>query len=194
MQQDADECWGNLLTSLKDKLKAGPACQPCLNLAFVLSGVVQSQLGAASAAWAGTRRLGRASQQPCRASQQRRRSRLCAAVQEGPSSDPVIRKLFGVQLHATLKAGEGEETIEVRHAAAAAAGKPPRHTSNMSLACAAFGCQPRAPPRCCCHQPPATLPKPQRLMPPSPSRLPALPAWRRWTSSRRSWCATSAWM
>ncbi|EFN53318.1 hypothetical protein CHLNCDRAFT_25814 [Chlorella variabilis] len=54
MQQDADECWGNLLTSLKDKLKAGPACQPCLNLAF----------------------------------------------------------LFGVQLHATLKAGEGEETIE----------------------------------------------------------------------------------
>ena len=34
-------------------------------------------------------------------------------MQEGPSGDPVIRKLFGLRLHKSLKAEEGEETIKV---------------------------------------------------------------------------------
>ncbi len=30
MQQDADECWGNILTSLRDKLKASLRTSSCL--------------------------------------------------------------------------------------------------------------------------------------------------------------------
>ncbi|KAI7837315.1 hypothetical protein COHA_008830 [Chlorella ohadii] len=52
MQQDAEECWGAILVSLRDKLK------------------------------------------------------------EGPSGDPTIRKLFGLKLHKSLKADEGDEIIE----------------------------------------------------------------------------------
>lgn len=36
------------------------------------------------------------------------------ALQDGPRGDPTIRKLFGLKLHKSLKAEEGEETIEVR--------------------------------------------------------------------------------
>ena len=34
-------------------------------------------------------------------------------LQEGPSGDPTIRKLFGLKLHKSLKADEGDEIIEV---------------------------------------------------------------------------------
>ncbi|KAI3436202.1 hypothetical protein D9Q98_002256 [Chlorella vulgaris] len=51
MQQDADECWGGIMTSLKDRLK------------------------------------------------------------DGPSNDPVIRKLFGLRLRSTLKSAETDEVI-----------------------------------------------------------------------------------
>ncbi|PSC76595.1 ubiquitin carboxyl-terminal hydrolase 6 [Micractinium conductrix] len=57
MQQDAEECWTNILASLRSKLVEGP---------------------------------------------------------EG-SGDPVIRKLFGVKLHTSLKAEEGDEAIEEDH-------------------------------------------------------------------------------
>lgn len=56
MQQDAEECWTNILAALREKLKDGPA---------------------------------------------------------GASGDPTIRQLFGVKLHKSLKAEEGDEIIEV---------------------------------------------------------------------------------
>jgi hypothetical protein len=58
---------------------------------------------------------------------------LDCVLQEGPSGDPVIRQLFGLKLHKSLKAEEGDETIEV-------CGPPLDSGGCSSRGCAALGC------------------------------------------------------
>lgn len=150
MQQDAEECWTNILASLRDKLKvaagarlgwAGWAYQVQVDAAHRrFSSWVQARLERVLR-WTdlGGRyaraMLTEACQPacpcnplpPCRTRQSCHTlargpahpappTRSAPLSQDGPSGssgDPVIRKLFGVKLHKSLKAEEGEETIEV---------------------------------------------------------------------------------
>jgi hypothetical protein len=112
MQQDADECWTNILASLRDKLKASAA--------QLASHPAPKELGLGLCRQPGCCRMLHAALWRCPTCIWPHVQTGCLPgclprLQGGPtSSDAVIRQLFGVKLHKSLKAEEGDETIEVR--------------------------------------------------------------------------------
>ena len=135
MQQDAEECWTSILASLRNKLRVS-ACwgvtarRQQLRRACSLRNKLRVGDGAACCLPPGLQSSWppRARGPAARRSRGRRRRARSAlhppthpptspaspAPQDGPSADPTIRKLFGVKLHTSLKATEGDEAIEAR--------------------------------------------------------------------------------
>lgn len=114
-------------------------------------------------------------------------NRLPRPEQDGPSGDPVIRKLFGVRMHKSLKAEEGEETVEVRFG-----WKEGREAGRQErLQWRVRGCAAEGAGRAHATSPrPPCLPAPPHPTPPHPTAAPLCHRRTRWW---RSWCATSTW-
>lgn len=177
MQQDAEECWTNILASLRSKLVVGGGPGPLMhgpsgigcNMAMRrwLFGGCRPAAG-----WLSRRPAARPTCTPA----QMPLPPAWPPPQEGPegSGDPVIRKLFGVKLHTSLKAEEGDEAIEVGHASQRAR-KPEAAASLSQLPAGGVGSW-------------RVLFRPYFKQ----ARWTRSPCCRR-TTRRASWCATSAW-